>query len=137
MLPFYSGTNGNFDACHSSPLVLATAQRNGHYFFRYRFNSVKRFIWSMTDDLSFIPTVSPLFINRESHEHRESCGDANQSIAASNDYNDLDSSHLSALLRAMRRPRGSSRFALVARTVALTDAAASDFPLKKMPATAA
>jgi len=31
----------------------------------------------MTDFLSFPPTASPLFINRESPENRESFGDAN------------------------------------------------------------
>jgi hypothetical protein len=33
----------------------------------------------MTNDLRFPPTVSPFFMNRESHENRESFGDANHS----------------------------------------------------------
>jgi hypothetical protein len=34
---------------------------------------------SKTDLLSFTPTVGPFFINRESHENRESFGDATYS----------------------------------------------------------
>ena len=59
--------------------VSATARHYGHDFYRHLFYTVNRLVSSMTDLLSLKPTVRPFFMNRESHENRESFGDANHS----------------------------------------------------------
>ena len=59
--------------------VVGTALHYGHHFYRHIFYTGKRLISSMTAILSFTPTVRPFFMNRESHENRESFGDANDS----------------------------------------------------------
>jgi|JI10StandDraft_1071094.scaffolds.fasta_scaffold00253_32 hypothetical protein len=58
--------------------VSGTALHYGHHFYRHIFYTGKRLISSVTDVLSFTPTVSPFYMNRESHENRESLCDANR-----------------------------------------------------------
>lgn len=71
--------NGVFDACRVLAFMYGTARRNRLHFYRHRFYSIKRIMWNLTEVLSFPPTASPLFVNRESPENRESFGDANHS----------------------------------------------------------
>lgn len=59
--------------------VFGTAQHTKHHYEPDTFYSVKRRISSMTNVLSFTPTVTRFSSNRESHENRESLGDANHS----------------------------------------------------------
>ena len=69
------------DRMHAAALAFVSgiARHSKHRFYRHGFYSVKRLISSMTSTVNFTPTVSPFFMNRESHENRERFDHANHS----------------------------------------------------------